>query len=85
MVWWIFLLAVLTILSYLSDVGILTFVQDLRIPVVNASLVSFLLLLCMVGLLGRVLVMEKRAEKERLREKIKELEKKLGAAKNAEK
>lgn len=85
MIGWIFLLAVLTILSYLSDMGILTFMQDLRIPVVNASLVSLLLLLSMAGLLVRVLIMEKRAEKEGLKQRIEELEKELLAAKNAEK
>lgn len=85
MIGWIFFLAILTILSYLSDVGILMFMRDLRIPVVNASLVSLLLLLSMAGLLVRVLIMEKRAEKEGLKQRIEELEKELLAAKNAEK
>lgn len=74
MVWWILFLAVLTILSYLTDVGIIGFFKDLTIPFLNASLLSFLLLLCTLGILIRMLSRKKKGEKERLMEKIRQLE-----------
>jgi len=77
MIWWVFLLVVVTIMSYLSDVGILTFLQDFRVPFLNASLMSILVLLCLIGLLARMMKMSKKGEKEALREKVKQLEKEL--------
>lgn len=77
MIWWVFLLVVVTSLSYLSDVGVLTFLQDWRIPFLNASLTSVLILLCLIGLLARMMKMSKKGEKEALREKVKQLEKEL--------
>jgi hypothetical protein len=77
MIWWVFLMVVLTILSYLSDVGVLSFLQDWRVPLLNASLMSILILLCLLGLLGRMLQMSKKGEKEALKEKVKQLEKEL--------
>jgi len=77
MIWWVLALAVLTILSYLSDVGVISFMQTLRIPFLNAFLLSILILLCTAGILGRMLFMARRGEKESLRERIVELEKNL--------
>ena len=77
MIWWVFLLVVVTVLSYLSDVGVLTFLQDWRVPLLNASLTSILILLCLIGLLGRMMRMTKKGEKEALREKVNQLEKEL--------
>jgi len=77
MVWWILALAVLTILSYLADVGGLTFLQELRVPFLQASLLSILILLCTIGALGRMLLMAGRGEKESLTQKIRELEDKI--------
>lgn len=77
MIWWILALAVLTILSYLVDVGGLTFLQELRVPFFHASLLSILILLCALGVLGRMLLMSGRAEKEGLTQKIRELEDKI--------
>lgn len=77
MIWWVFLLVSVTILSYLSDVGILTFLQDFRLPFLNASLMSIMVLLCLIGLLARMMKMSKKGEKEALREKVKQLEKEL--------
>lgn len=84
MIWWVLALAVLTILSYLSDVGVLSFMQTLRIPFLNASLLSLLILLCTAGILGRMLFMAKKGEKESLREKIGDLERRLKAAPSEE-
>ncbi len=77
MIGWIFALAFVTILSYLSDVGILSFMQNLKVPFFNASILSILILLCMLGVLVRLLYMAKKGEKEILRKRINELEKQL--------
>jgi len=77
MIWWVLALSALTILSYLADAGVWTLLQDIRIPMLNASLLSVLLLLCTLGILLRMLYMRSRGEKERLRSKINQLEQKL--------
>jgi len=82
MIWWVFILVFVTILSYLSDVGALTFPQDLRVPFLNASLLSILVLLCLIGLLVRMMKMSKKGEKEALREKVNQLEKELSDLKS---
>ena len=76
MIWWILVLAVLTILSYLADTGVWTFLQDIRVPVLNASLLSVLLLLCTLGILLRMLYMRSKGEKEKLRSMVHQLEQK---------
>ncbi|MBE0710930.1 MAG: hypothetical protein MUQ25_19505 [Candidatus Aminicenantes bacterium] len=79
MIWWVLVLAVLTILSYLADAGVWTLLQDIRVPLLNASLLSLLLLLCTLGILIRMLYMRNRGEKERLRSMVHQLEQKPGA------
>ena len=79
MIWWVLVLAVLTILSYLADAGVWTLLQDIRVPLLNASLLSVLLLLCTLGILIRMLYMRNRGEKERLRSMVHQLEQKPGA------
>jgi len=79
MIWWILALAVLTILSYLADAGVWTLLKDISVPMLNASLLSLLLLLCTLGILIRMLYMRSRGEKEKLRLLVKELEQKPGA------
>jgi hypothetical protein len=76
MIWWVFFLAVLTILSYLADAGVWTLLQDIRVPLLDASLLSVLLLLCTLGILIRMLYMRRRGEKEKLRSMVHKLEKK---------
>jgi hypothetical protein len=76
MTWWVLALSVLTILSYLADAGVWTLLQDIRIPVLNASLLSVLLLLCTLGILLRMLYMRSKGEKEILRSKVHQLEQK---------
>lgn len=85
MIWWVFLLGVLAILSYLSDVGILSFFQDLRVPFFNASIISILILFCLAGLLGRMLQMAKKGERELLKKRIHELEQEIKAFREEEK
>jgi len=70
MILWVIILAVLTILSYLSDIGVLTFLKDLRIPFLNASIMSILLLMCAAVMLIRVLLKIIQKEKEMLGTKI---------------
>lgn len=81
MILWVVILAVLTILSYLSDIGVLTFLKDLRIPFLNASIMSILLLVCAAAMLIRVLLKIKQKEKEMLGTKITALERELHAFK----
>jgi hypothetical protein len=77
MIVWVIVLTVLAVLSYLSDVGVLPFLQDLRVPFLNASIMSILLLLCAAAMLIRVLVKMKQKEKEALGTKISALETEL--------
>jgi hypothetical protein len=81
MIVWVVVLTVLAVLSYLSDVGVLTFLQNLRIPFLNASIMSILLLVCAAAMLIRVLLKMKQREKEMLGTKITALEKELQAFK----
>jgi len=84
MVIWILVLAVLTILSYLSDVGLLPFLQNIKVPLLNASIMSLLILLCTAVMLGRVLLKVRSKEKETLETKVVELHRELQAIKEKE-
>ncbi len=79
MLWWIFALVIVTILSYLVDVGYFPFLHDAKVPVVNGSIMSFLILLCTLGILGRMLYMSRKGQMENLQKKVEELEKELAA------
>jgi len=76
MVWWVLFLAVLSILSYLTDVGILTWLS-VRVPFLNASLLSVLILLAAAGVLVRILWMRRKGRREEMARRIDSLEKKL--------
>lgn len=76
MIWWVLFLAVLSVLSYLSDAGILN-LQNLRVPFLNASLLSVLILLAAAGILVRMLWMRKKGRREHLEKKLRDLEGKL--------
>ncbi len=78
MIWWVLGLAVLSILSYLSDVGTVN-LQGIRVPFLNASLLSVLILLAAAGILARMLYMKKKGRREELERRIRELESKLAA------
>ena len=78
MIWWVLILALLSILSYLSDVGVLTFL-NIRVPVLNASLLSLFILLSALGLLSRMLYMKRKGQREKMKNRIEELEVKLAA------
>ena len=69
---WCLFLALVTILSYLADLGLITFF-DIRVPNLNASLLSVLLALIVIGMLGRILQMIRRGEKEKLQKQIEKI------------
>ena len=78
---WIFLLAILTILSYLSDIGVFPVLNTWRVPLLNASLMSFLILLSLIIMLVRILGKLKKKEREALGARVVELEKELKSLK----
>jgi len=61
----------------MTDLGIIPILQELRVPFLNASMLSVLLLICSIAMLGRVLGKMKAREKEKLEEKVSKLEKEL--------
>ena len=80
MLWWVLLLLVLVILSYLSQLGIL-FTMQIENPYLVATIINVLILACIVGVVIRILKRTKKKEKETLILKVKELEDKLKAKK----
>ncbi len=78
MIWWVLALAVLSVLSYLSDVGVISWI-NLTVPFLNASLLSVLILLTAAGGLARILSMKRRGRRELMAKKIEDLEVKLAA------
>jgi hypothetical protein len=56
----------------------------LRIPFLNASILSVLLLLCTLGILVRMLMMKSRGEKEKLRQTVSRLERNSGSRAEAD-
>jgi predicted RND superfamily exporter protein len=83
MIWWILILAVLIILSYLSQVGTL-FLLQIKFPFLTSSLINVLILICIAAVLFRILGRTRRGEKENLRKKIHQLEAELKALKKKE-
>ena len=84
MIGWAFVVVAMAVLSYLGDVGVITVFQDLRIPVLGASLMSVLLMLCGLGMMSKVGSMVKKGEKESLKQQVTELEKKLKEKESSE-
>jgi uncharacterized membrane protein YciS (DUF1049 family) len=70
-------MVILSVFSYLNDTGVMSFLQNVRIPFLHASVLSLLILLGTAGILIRMLWMRRRGEKEGLHEKIKRLEQEL--------
>ena len=77
MIWWVGFMVILTVLSYLNDTGIISFLKNVRIPYLEASLLSFLILVGTAGILIRMLWKRRQGEKEGLHEKIRRLEREL--------
>jgi hypothetical protein len=74
-------MVILSVFSYLNDTGVMSFLQNVRIPFLHASVLSLLILLGTAGILIRMLWMRRRGEKEGLQERVKRLEKELSGIK----
>jgi len=83
MVWWLLILVVLAILSYLSTVGTL-FLLQVKFPLLTSSLINILILGCMAVVLFRIFGRMKKGEKENLNKKIQELKAELKTLKGKE-
>jgi hypothetical protein len=77
MIWWVGFMVILTVLSYLNDTGVISFLKNVRIPFLDASLLSLLILVGTAGILIRMLLKKRRREKEGLKERVKRLEQEL--------
>ena len=80
MIWWVLLLLVLVILSFLAQLDIL-FTMQIKSPYSVAAIINILIMACIIGVVVRILKRMKRKEKETLVLKVKELEEKLKATK----
>ena len=80
MLWWVLILLVLVILSYLSQLGVL-FTMQIKSPYLVATIINIMILTCIVGVVVRILKRMRKKEKETLILKVKELEGKLKAKK----
>ena len=81
MVIWAIFIVVMAIFSYLNDVGINTFIFNQRLEFLGISypptVASVFLMLCSLGILGRILYMMKKGPREKLEKRLKELEKQV--------
>ncbi|MCK4249062.1 MAG: hypothetical protein KAX15_04715 [Candidatus Omnitrophica bacterium] len=78
MIAWSFMVVFIAIVSYLVDVGVISFL-DMKAPVLEASVMSVILMLCGLGMMFRVGAMMKKGARESMRERIEELEALLAA------
>lgn len=76
MVVWAFVVVGMAILSYLADVDVLPIFRK-PIPVLQGSLMSVLLILYGLAMMCRVGYVVRKGEKEDLKKRVQELEKKL--------
>jgi large-conductance mechanosensitive channel len=80
MLWWVLMLLVLVILSYLTQLAIY-FEMQIRYPYIVSGVINVLILACIVGVVIRILRRMRKKEKETLIIKVKDLEDKLKAKK----
>jgi hypothetical protein len=80
MLWWAVILVFLVVLAFLSQLQIL-FLLGWKYPVLAASGIHILILVCLGGVLFRILSKAKKGEKEILIRRIQELEQQLEALK----
>jgi large-conductance mechanosensitive channel len=80
MLWWVLMLLVLVILSYLTQLAIY-FEMQIRYPYIVSAVINVLILACIVGVVVRILRRMRKKEKETLVLKVKDLEDKLKAKK----
>ncbi len=77
MIWWVLLIALLSVVSYLSEMGLYSFFRKVRIPLIDAPLLSVLIMFAAFGLLARMLYMKGKGLKEAQQKRIQELESQL--------
>ncbi len=80
MIWWVLILLVLVILSFLAQLDILLTMQ-MKSPYLVSAIINIMILGCIVGVVVRILKRTRKKEKEILILKVKELEEKLKAKK----
>ena len=80
MLWWVLMLLVLVILSYLTQLAIY-FEMQIRYPYIVSAAINILILACIVGVVVRILRRMRKKEKETLILKVKDLENKLKSKK----
>ena len=80
MLWWVLMLLVLIILSYLTQL-VIYFQMQIMYPYIVSAVINILILVCIVGVVIRILKRTKKKEKETLILKVEELEEKLKAKK----
>lgn len=83
MILWAFVVIGIAISSCLADVGILPFFRE-TVPVLGASFISILFILCGLGMMARVGYMARKGEKEKLTQQLHELGKKIKDKKEPE-
>ena len=76
MIGWIIVVAVTALLSYLTDVEVLSLL-DQSVPFFGGSTISVILMIVCVMMLLRAMKMSKKGEKEKLRARVEELEQEL--------
>jgi hypothetical protein len=78
MVFWVFLVSTLALLSYLADVGVPGFIL-LRepVPFLKASTVSVALIACCIFMLLRIARLARRGEREQMKQRVDHLETEL--------
>ncbi len=78
--WWALVGVVLSITAFMADLGMLAFPRQAVVPALAVGSPSYhtlFLFLIVFGILGRMLHMERRREKESLREQVEALQKKV--------
>ena len=79
---WVFVVVLVSLLSYLADVGVLPQLRR-TVPFLGGSVISVALMATCILMLLRITKMSKHGEKEMLREWVSELERELELAKKA--
>lgn len=77
--WWVLIALLLGLTGYMGDLGMMEFPRQPVIALTGAgpTFQTLCMFLVVFGLLGRMLQMERRKEKETLRARLKTLEKRI--------
>ncbi len=77
---WMFALMIISLLSYLADMGFLSFLRE-PVPYIRGSTISVIMMICWIGMMARVAKLARRGRREKLKERVDHLEgelKKIG-------